>query len=305
MLKTILQRLLQGLIVVFLLYTITFFLVKQLPGKPYIEEKSTTPEVIYQLDKEHHLDKPLVTQYLIRTKEKLSGDFNTSTALNRPVLDVISQSFPVSIILGLAATLIAICLGIPAGVIAALKKNSLIDYTTMVVAMAGISVPAFVIAPILATQIGAKVPWLKVAGWGGPFDWILPSFCLALPTAAYLARISRSGMNDILTQDYIRTARAKGVKESKVIMKHALKGGILPAIAYIGPAFAALITGSFIIETIFQVPGMGQHFVNAISKRDHYLIEGLVILFGSLIVVVNLAADIAMIIINPRLRSSK
>jgi len=305
MLKTIIQRLLQGIVVVFILYTITFFLVKGLPGKPYIEEKAISPEVELELDKEHHLDKPILTQYFIRTTSKLQGDFNVSTTLKRPVTEVISQSFPVSVILGVAATIFAIVLGIPAGVVASLRKNSVIDYGTMVFAMIGISIPAFVIAPIVANQVGANIPWLKVAGWGGPVDWILPAFCLGLPTAAYLARISRSGMNDILTQDYIRTARAKGLTDTKIIVKHALKGGILPAVAYIGPAFAALITGSFVIETIFQVPGMGQHFVNAIGRRDHYLIEGLVILFGSLIVLVNLAADIAIVMMNPRLRSNQ
>jgi len=305
MLKTIIQRLLQGVVVVFLLYTITFFLVKQLPGKPYIQEKSASPEIQLELDKKHHLDKPLITQYFIRTSDKLKGDFNISTSLKRPVLEIIGQSFPVSVLLGITATIMAICMGIPAGVIAALKKNSLIDYGTMTIAMAGISIPSFVAAPLIAGQIGARIPGLKVAGWGDPLDWLLPAFCLGLGTAAYLARISRSGMSEVLNQDYIRTARAKGLSERKVVIKHALKGGILPAVAYIGPAFAALITGSFIIETIFQVPGMGQHFVTAIGKRDHYLIEGLVILFGSLIVLVNLAADIAMVLINPRLRSSK
>jgi oligopeptide transport system permease protein len=196
----------------------------------------------------------------------------------------------------------AILIGIPAGILSALRKNSYIDYGTMVIAMAGISIPSFVVAPLLAGHVATRIPLLKVAGWGDPLDWVLPALTLGLATAAYLARITRGGMLEVLNQDYIRTAHAKGVKPAMVVTKHALRGGIIPAVAYIGPAFAMLITGSFIIETIFQVPGMGQHFVNATKDRDYFLLQGVVILFGAFIVFANLAADIILVMLNPRIR---
>ena len=174
----------------------------------------------------------------------------------------------------------------------------------MVIAMVGISIPTFVIGPLLAKGIAANVPFLKVAGWGGALDWFLPSVTLGLATAAYIARITRGGMLDVLNQDYIRTAHAKGVMPKQIIIKHAIRGGIIPAIAYIGPAFAMLISGSFIVETIFQVPGMGQHFINSVLALDYNLTLGCVILFGILIVSANLAADIALVFLNPRLRTS-
>jgi oligopeptide transport system permease protein len=156
---------------------------------------------------------------------------------------------------------------------------------------------------LLAGHVATRIPLLKVAGWGDPLDWVLPALTLGLATAAYLARITRGGMLEVLNQDYIRTAHAKGVKPAMVVTKHALRGGIIPAVAYIGPAFAMLITGSFIIETIFQVPGMGQHFVNATKDRDYFLLQGVVILFGAFIVFANLAADIILVMLNPRIRS--
>jgi oligopeptide transport system permease protein len=305
MLKIILQRFIQGVMVIFCLYTITFFLVRQIPGDVLQGEKSMKPETRLEKLKHLQLDKNHFHQYRIFTLQKLQGDFNESFRYKRPVIEVLKESFPVSVSLGIPATLMALAVGIPAGILAALRKNSFIDYGTMTIAMLGITVPSFVIAPTIALQIAKVVPIFKVAGWGGPLDWVLPSICLGAATAAYVARITRAGMNDVLNQDYIRTARAKGVSEVMVILKHALKGGLIPAIAYIGPAFAALITGSFIIETIFQVPGMGQHFIKSISSRDTHLMEGLVIFFGILIVCVNLAADIALVLLNPRLRKAE
>ena len=305
MLRTILSRLFQGVIVISLLFTVTFFAVRLIPGNPFTAEKEISEAAIEQKKKEYYLDKSLGVQYVLMGRDLLlKGDFKKSTQYERPVIEVIRHSFPASLLLGITATLIAICFGIPAGIIAALRQNSLIDYSSMSIAMLGISIPAFVMAPIVASNVPLVFPGLKVAGWGDPLDWILPAFVLSLGTAAYLARITRSGMLDILSQDYIRTAKAKGLKESMIVIKHALRGGIMPAIAYIGPAFAALITGSFIIETIFQIPGMGQHFVNATKERDYMLLQGIVIFFGVLIVLVNLLADIALVILNPRMKDA-
>lgn len=303
MLKTIIDRLLQGIVVIICLLTLTFFLIRMVPGDPLTDEKAMTPEVRKENMKIYKLDKSQPVQYIYYWKSLFQGEMGISIKKKQPVSKIIGQSFPVSVIIGVCGMLIAIIIGIPAGIIAALRHNSLIDNGAMFFALVGISIPSFVIGPILAKFVATKVSFLKVAGWGDPFDWILPSITLGLGTAAYLARITRAGMLDILSQDFIRTAKAKGVSNTNIIIKHSLKGGLVPAIAFVGPAFAMLITGSFVVETIFQVPGMGQHFVNAVKDRDYFLIQGMVLLFGVLIVMVNLAADILLSYLNPRLRS--
>ncbi len=303
MLRTIISRLLQGIVVVFCLLLITFVLVRLMPGDPFSGEKAHSEHIIKKNKERFHLDKSYVEQFAVYLGRLAQGDMGDSPVKEQPVTKIIKHSFPASLILGIAGITIAILIGIPAGILSALRKNSYIDYGTMVVAMAGISIPSFVIAPLLAGQVATRVPFLKIAGWGDPFDWILPSLTLGLGTAAYLARITRGGMLEVLNQDYIRTARAKGVRPAMIVTKHAIRGGIIPAIAFVGPAFAALITGSFIVETIFQVPGMGQHFVNATKDRDYFLLPGVVILFGTLIVFANLVADIVLVMLNPRLRA--
>ena len=303
MLRTIISRLLQGIVVVFCLLLITFVLVRLMPGDPFSGEKAHSEHIIKKNKERFHLDKSYVEQFAVYLGRLAQGDMGDSPVKEQPVTKIIKHSFPASLILGIAGITIAILIGIPAGILSALRKNSYIDYGAMVIAMAGISIPSFVIAPLLAGQVATRVPFLKIAGWGDPFDWILPSLTLGLGTAAYLARITRGGMLEVLNQDYIRTARAKGVRPAMIVTKHAIRGGIIPAIAFVGPAFAALITGSFIVETIFQVPGMGQHFVNATKDRDYFLLPGVVILFGTLIVFANLVADIVLVMLNPRLRA--
>ena len=304
MLRIIISRLGQGILVVFCLLAITFTVVRLMPGDPFSGEKSHAEHIVKKNKERFALDKPIPQQFFVYLKALSQGEMGYSAIKEQPVSKIIAHSFPASFLLGLCGIIIAIGIGIPAGIISALKKNSIIDYSTMIVAMIGISIPSFVIGPLLAGQVATRIPFLKVAGWGDPFDWILPAVTLGLGTGAYLARITRGGMLDVLNQDYIRTAHAKGLKQATIITKHAIRGGIIPAIAFVGPAFAALITGSFIIETIFQVPGMGQHFVNSTLERDYFLLQGVVILFGSLIVLANLIADITLVFLNPRLRSS-
>lgn len=305
MLTTILSRLGQGVIILFFLITITFFLVRLMPGDPLTDEKSLPAHIIEKNLEYYHLDKPVPVQYFYYLKNLSQGDLGNSMSKDgRPVIDIIRYAFPVSLTLGVAAMIIALGIGIPAGVISALKKNTMIDYSAMAIAMLGISIPPFVIGPLLAMGIARHSNILKVAGWGDPFDWILPSITLGLATAAYIARITRGGMLEIVNQDYIRTAHAKGLSPTRVVVKHALRGGIIPAVAYIGPAFAMLVSGSFIVETIFQIPGLGQHFINATTARDYPILQGVVIFFGFLIVLANLAADLALVMLNPRLRHS-
>ncbi|MDA0723300.1 MAG: ABC transporter permease [Verrucomicrobia bacterium] len=303
MFRFLIGRLLQGLLVLFALYTITFFLAKAMPGEPFTSEKNVSAETKANIRKLYGLDKPLWEQYYIYPKNIITeGSFGISTSKGRPVRDIIEQSFPNSLLLGLCALCFAVGIGVPIGVLSAVRRNSWVDWTCMAVAMVGICVPSFTIGPLLQIYVATHVPGLKVAGWGSPQDVLLPAFTLGLVSAAYLARLTRGGILEVLSQDFVRTARAKGLSPARVIIKHSLRGGLIPAVAYLGPAFAALISGSFIVETIFQVPGMGQHFVNAATTRDEFLLLGVSLFFGFLIVVMNLLADILTGLLDPRVR---
>ncbi len=304
MFKLLISRFLQGLLTLFVLVTLTFFLVRAMPGSPYTSEKAIPEHILEQMNEYTGLDKPLPVQYA-RYLKNLVIHQDLGIMIKKDgvkVSEIISESFPVSLMLGLASMAIALMVGIPAGVIAAVKKNSPTDFACLSFAMLGICLPSFVIGPLLAVFVGLKLQAINVAGWSSPTDWILPAVTLGMINAAYLARLSRGGMLDVLNQDYIRTAKAKGVPAHKIITRHALRGGLIPAVAFIGPAFAGMISGSFVIETIFQVPGMGQHFVNAATDREFFLIQGLVLFYGFLIVGANLLADLAQIALNPRLR---
>jgi len=304
MLKLLISRFLQGLLTLFVLVTLTFFLVRLMPGNPYTDEKALPAHVLEQQMEFTGLNKPLPVQYFRYLKNLIvhrdMGILYKKEGVK--VSEVIADSFPVSMALGLASMGIALLVGIPLGVVAAVRKNSPTDFAALAFAMIGICLPSFVIGPLLAVSAGLKLQSLNVAGWSSPTDWILPAVTLGLINAAYLARLSRGGMLDVLSQDYIRTAKAKGVPGSRIIIRHALRGGLIPAVAFIGPAFAAMISGSFVIETIFQIPGMGQHFVNAATDREFFLILGLVLFYGFLIVGANLLADLAQIALNPRMR---
>ncbi len=303
MLRYLASRIAQGFLVLFALYTITFFLVKAMPGDAFTGEKNIPEDVKWNLREQSGLNDPLLIQYLNYPKKVLlEGSFNYSIKKKRPVVEIIAQAFPASLALGVSALVFAIMLAIPIGVLSAVRKNSWIDHSGMAVAMVGICVPAFVIGPLLQIGIATRVPMLKIAGWDSPVDVLLPAITLGLGTAAYLARLTRGGMLEILSQDYIRTARAKGLSTPRIMIVHALRGGLIPSVAFIGPAFAALISGSFIVESIFQVPGMGQHFVNAIVDRDDFLVLGLALFYGFLVVIMNLVADLLVGFLNPRVR---
>jgi oligopeptide transport system permease protein len=308
MTRNILHRLLQGLLVLFVLGTLTFFLVHALPYGPFQDEKAVPDHVRERLEQLHGYDKPLLTQYLLRLKNIVSGDLGTSIKVmeGREVSEILGQSFPVSLTLGLIAICIAVCIGIPAGILAAIRRNSSFDYLIMGAAMFGICLPNFVIGPMLAEFFGVRLGWLPAAGWdhGNPAYMILPAFTLGLASAAYLSRLTRAGMLEILHQDFIRTARAKGQKGHIIIIRHALRGGLIPAIAFLGPAFAGTISGSVVVEAIFEVPGIGSLFIKAIETGDETLIMGPVLLYGTLIVTANFLVDLIQLWLNPRLRAS-
>lgn len=305
MIRMLLRRLGQGVLVVFVLETITFFLVRMLPGNPFLGERKLPEHIVRQLQSLYGLDQGPLVQYLNYWKNILwHGDFGPCLIREGvQVSDIIAQAFPVSLLLGVLGMLIAVAVGIPAGMLSAYYRNRWPDAALMCFAMAGICIPAFVLAPLLGMTLGMHVPGLSVAGWDHPLCAVLPALTLGLINAAYLARLTRGGMAEVLSQDFVRTAKAKGCRPMRVLFVHALRSGLLPAVSYLGPAFAALITGSFVVETCFQVPGMGLHFVNATTDRDYFLIQGLVLCYGVLIVLANLCVDLVLLVLNPRLRS--
>jgi oligopeptide transport system permease protein len=294
--------------VLFILFTVSFFLIKALPYGPFQTEKAIPDHIREKVEAYYGLDQPLYVQYGRQLGNLLKGDPGYSLRLEgRPVTEIISQAFPNSLQLGVVAMTVAILIGIPLGVIAAWKKNSAIDYGSMAVAMIGICIPSFVIGPLLAERFGRQLEWLPAMGWNpsSPLTWILPAITLGLGSAAYLSRLTRAGMLETLSQDFVRTARAKGVGEMDILRRHCLRGGLIPAVAFIGPAFAGIISGSVVIESIFLVPGLGLHFIKAIEVGDSPVILGIVMLYGTLIIFANFATDLLGMWLNPRLRGSR
>ena len=304
MLAFILKRCAHAIPVLFIVITGAFFLIRLAPGDPFSAEKALPPEVVKSLKQHYHLDQPLYVQYLSYLQGLLHGDFGPSFKFpGRTVTEIIGAGMPVTFELGLYALLIALLLGISIGVIAALRPNTLQDYLPMSLAMTGICLPSYVLGPLLVLVFGIWLEWLPVSGWGYiPGDKILPSVTLGLVFAAYISRLTRGGMLEILQQDFIRTARAKGVPEATIVFRHALRGGLQPVVSFLGPAVAGLLGGSFVIETIFQIPGLGRYYVQAAFNRDYTLILGMTVFFATLIVLFNLLADIILVWMNPKLR---
>ena len=304
MIRFILRRLLQSIPVILIVATVTFFMVRLAPGNPFDTERATTPEIRKRLEAHYGRDKSLPAQYAAFMKNLiLHGDFGPSTKYpNRKVTDIIMESFPVSLQLGCYALMIALLLGLPAGVIAALRSNTVSDYVPMALAMIGICLPTFVIGPLLILIFGLMLGWFNASGWFFPSDRVLPALTLGCFYAAYVAKLARGGMLEIMNQDFIRTARAKGASPTRVIFKHALRGGLLPVISFLGPAAAGIVTGSFVVERIFQIPGLGQYFVTAAFNRDDGMILGTVIFYATLIITLNLVVDVLQVWLNPKLK---
>lgn len=286
------------------LITIAFFLIRVAPGGPFDSEKVLPPEIRANLDAKYHLDEPLLQQYFRYLGQIVSGDFGPSFQYKDwTVNELIWRGFPVSAAVGGLAMLLAFVVGTLIGIAAALRQNTAVDYSVMGIAMLGISIPNFVIAPLLILGLAVYAGWLPAGGW----DWswqrmILPVITLALPAIAYVARLMRGSMIEVLHSNYIRTARAKGLPESMVIRRHALKPAILPVISYMGPATAALITGSVVIERIYSIPGLGSYFVQGALNRDYTLVMGVVIFYGVVIIVLNFIVDLLYAWLNPRIR---
>lgn len=304
MLRFAFYRLLQAIPVLLIVISLTFFLVHSAPGGPFSADKAVPPEVIKALEAQYNLDQPLWQQYVSYLGDIVQGDFGPSFKYpGRDVSELIAAGLPATAELAFYAMLVALVIGVSAGVAAAMRPNTAQDYIPMSAAMIGICMPSFLLGPLLVLIFGIHLEWLPVSGWGDmPGDKILPAITLGTGYTAYIARLSRGGMLEVLSQDYIRTARAKGLSEPLVIVKHALRGGLIPVVAFLGPAFAGLLGGSFVVETIFQIPGLGRFYVQAAFNRDYTMILGTTVFFATLIIVFNLLSDMLAIWLNPKLR---
>ena len=302
MTKYIIKRLVMAILTVLIVATLTFFLMNAVPGGPYEAEKSISPQAKAALEAKFGLDQPLFTQYLTYMKNIFHGDFGPSLKQRgREVIDIILTKFPVSAKVGGFSVLMALIVGIPVGCIAALNRGKACDSTIIVIATIGIAVPSFVVCSLSMYIFGVKLGWLPTVGLTTWKNYIMPVFALSFYPTAYIVRLMRSSMLDVLGQDYMRTARAKGVSQTVSLFKHALRNAILPIVTYVGPMMAYTLTGSFIVEKVFTIPGLGGEFVSSISNRDYMMIMGTTIFLATLMVFINVLVDIVYKIIDPRI----
>ncbi|WP_257797753.1 oligopeptide ABC transporter permease OppB [Aggregatibacter actinomycetemcomitans] len=305
MFKFILKRVLEAIPTLFVLITFSFFLMRLAPGSPFTSERAYPPEVMANIEAKYHLNEPLHTQYFLYLKNLVKGDFGPSFKYkDQSVNNLIASALPVSLKLGTIAFFFAVTLGVAAGTLAALNQNSRWDYILMSCSMVGVIMPSFVFAPLLVLLFAITLGWLPAGGWNeGALSYILlPVASLTIGYVAGIARIMRGSMIEVLHSNFIRTAKAKGLSTSRIILKHALRPALLPMITYLGPAFVGIITGSMVIETVFGLPGMGKLFVNGALNRDYSLVLSLTILVGTLTIVFNAVVDILYAVIDPKIR---
>ncbi|WFF41816.1 oligopeptide ABC transporter permease OppB [Salinicola endophyticus] len=305
MLSYTLKRLLMAIPTLLIVITISFFLMRVAPGGPFDGERQLPPEIEANLKAAYHLDEPLPMQYLRYMGNLLEGDFGPSFKYKDfSVTELIMQGFPVSLEIGGLAILLALLVGLPLGIAAAIRRNSTVDYLVMGTALTGIAVPNFVIAPIFALVFGVLLAWLPAGGWNGGAwpNLVLPVVALSIQQIAYIARMMRASMIETLGSHFIRTARAKGLSETEVIWRHAIRPAMLPVVSYLGPAIAGIITGSVVIEQIFGIPGIGRYFVQGALNRDYTLVMGTVVFYGVLIVLMNLIVDLLYSALDPQIR---
>ena len=305
MLRYTLRRFLGAWPTLLVLMTLAFFMMRAAPGGPFDTEKTLPPEIQANLDKKYHLDEPLLQQYGRYLLDLAQGNFGPSFQYkDYSVNELIAQGFPVSLRLGGTAIILAFFIGGLLGTIAALRQNTATDYSVMATAMTGISIPNFVLAPLLILLFAVHLKWLPAGGWndGAFLNTVLPITALTLPYVAYISRLMRSSMIEVLRSNPIRTARAKGLPEHTVILRHALKPALLPVISFLGPATAGIITGSVVIEQIFGIPGIGRYFVQGALNRDYTLVMGVVVFYGILIIAFNFIVDVLYALLDPKIR---
>lgn len=305
MARFFIRRLLSLIPTLFIIVTLSFFLIRVAPGGPFNRERDLPEAILQNILRRYHMDEPLLKQYTRYLGDVMRWDFGPSLKYrDRSVNEMIDNGLPVSATLGLTSLSLAVILGVSVGIVSALKQNKWPDYTAMSVAVVGISVPLFVIGPVLQMIFAIRLKWLPPGQWLDDYGikaLILPAVTLAFPYFAYIARLSRASVLEVLRSDYIRTARAKGLKESVVIAKHVLKGAMLPVVTYLGPALSGIVTGSVVVEQVFVVPGIGRPFVQAAINRDYTLIMGEVIVYSLMLVVANLIVDLIYGLLDPRI----
>ena len=305
MLNYTLRRLLIAVPTLLLITVASFFLMRAAPGGPFDAEADLEPEVLENIRAAYNLDKPLGVQFVIFARNALQGDFGPSLVYKDfSVTELVAIGLPVSVKLGVSAMTLALLLGGLAGIFAALRQNHLVDHAVMALAMTGIAIPSFVIAPVLALVFGLYLKLLPVAGWndGALPNMVLPVIALALPQIAIIARLVRGGMLEVLRANFVRTARSKGLGERRVVLHHVLKSALIPLVGYLGPALAGIMTGSLVIELIFNLPGVGRYFIQGALNRDYPLVMGVVIIYASMIILLNLLSDLAYAALDPRVR---
>jgi len=299
----LLKRLAWMALTLWIVYTVSFFLMRSVPGGPLDGERNLSPEIEANIRAHYNFDAPLSEQYLDHLSKILRFDFGPSYKLmDFTVNEIIAQGFPVSASLGIFAMVFALSLGLTAGIVSALWRQSVFDIALMSLATVGIAVPNFVLASLAIVVFVFYFNLLPAAGWGSLEQLILPALCLGAPFAAYIARLTRTGMLEVLSSDYIRTAEAKGLRRHRVVLRHALRGALLPVVSYLGPATAGILTGSLVLEKIFAIPGMGSHFIEAAIQRDYTLAMGMVLVYTALLYTMNLLVDISYAILDPRVK---
>lgn len=306
MLTYLIKRLFNSIIVLWIVMTVTFLLMHAIPGGPFTQEKSLPPAVKANIEARYKLNDPLLTQYGDYIGNVVVGDLGPSFKyVGRSVNDIIAESFPVSLELGLESVIIALLIGVPAGILAAYRRNTWQDKGVNFLTTFGIAVPGFVMAALLVDIFAMRLGWFPAAMWDGWQNRILPAVALAVMPMAFITRLTRSSMLEVLGQDYIKTAKAKGLSTVYILFRHALPNALVPVVTYLGPMVASILTGSFVIETIFAIPGLGSYFVTSIYNRDYTVILGVTIFYSALIIFMNIIVDIIYPLLDPRIKLGK
>ena len=308
MLRYFLKRVAYAVLTLFLLITLTFFMMRLLPGDPFTGDKAISDTAMANMEAKYGLDKPVVVQYFMYIGNCLRCDLGISITYNQPVMDIIADAFLISADLGLRAIIFAVIAGVLLGALAAIKRGTALDSTSMFIAMVGVSVPSFILGALLQYFLALQLPKLigfrifPVQGWGSFAQSVLPAFALGLSSLATVSRLMRTSMLDVLNQDYIKTAKAKGLSQGKILWRHAFRNAIMPVVTIIGPTVASVLTGTFVIESIFNIPGLGKYFVMSIKDSDYTMISGTTVFYGALLVACTLVVDLLYCLIDPRVK---
>ena len=308
MIRYIIKRLVYAVLTLFVLISLTFFMMRMLPGDPFIGDKTVSATAMANMNAKYGLDKPVFVQYLMYMGNCLRGDLGISITYNRDVMTIISESFLVSADLGIRAIIFAVIIGILLGAVAAIKRGSVWDSVSMFIAMIGVSVPSFILGAVLQYFLGLQlrktfgINLFPIQGWGKFNQTLLPSFALGLGSLATVSRLMRTSMLDVLGQDYIKTAKSKGLSQGKILWRHALRNAIMPVVTVMGPTVASVLTGTFVIESIFNIPGLGKYFVTSIKDLDYTMIGGTVVFYGGLLIVCTLVVDLLYGFIDPHVK---